>query len=154
MAEIQLTRGFVALIDDADAAWASQWKWHASGDGGRFTYAARDGSRILLHRDLLGLGRGNNPIVDHANGNTLDCRRANIRICSYSQNLANRGPLAGRRFKGVYQHRLRWQTKAKANGQRFYLGSYTSEIEAAKAFDAFARETWGEFAKLNFPEDR
>ena len=39
-----------------------------------------------------------------------------------------------------------------AGKDRRYLGAFADEIEAAKAYDATAREMFGEFARLNFPD--
>jgi hypothetical protein len=48
----------------------------------------------------------------------------------------------------------KWEVRVSINGKRIYLGSYYDEIEAARAYDTFARENFGEFAKPNFPDEK
>ena len=39
----------------------------------------------------------------------------------------------------------------KINGRSTYLGRFTDEVDAARAYDEAAITAWGEFAHLNFP---
>jgi hypothetical protein len=88
-------------------------------------------------------------VVDHINGNGLDNRRCNLRICTPAQNGLNSRPrVDGKsRFKGVFPHGDRW--RAKVGGR--HLGLFDDEVEAAKARDRLARKLHGKFARLNFP---
>ena len=58
------------------------------------------------------------------------------------------------KYKGVYWHKKdkRWQAQIGENKKRTYIGSYTNEMDAARAYDKKAKELHGEFARLNFPE--
>src|SRR6266566_1493572 len=89
MQKISLTQGRSALVDDKDYAWLSKWKWHCTEHG----YARRCGypekSPISMHREILGLQKGDRKIVDHKNGNKLDNRRSNLRLCTFAQNIRN-----------------------------------------------------------------
>ncbi len=95
--------------------------------------------------------------VDHKDGNGLDCRRHNVRPATKQQNQANRGPRANNAsgFKGVswFPRQRRWYARIGVDGRNLYLGVYESAAAAARAYDAAARTHFGEFAKLNFPED-
>ena len=158
---IPLTQGKIALVDAADAEWLSGFRWCAQKAPN--TYYAKRHMRmvggkveqIYMHREILAAPRG--VMVDHENGNGLDNRRGNIRLCSTGQNqhnrAANRGGMASR-FKGVTWHnRLgKWIARVSAGGHRRHLGVFGDEIEAAKAYDDAARVLHGEFARLNFPE--
>jgi hypothetical protein len=113
--------------------------------------------RVLLHRFILGAAPGT--MIDHKNGNGLDCTRENLRLATRSQNQHNAGRrmYAGARssrFKGVHWHRVtgKWVAQIMAARKYHYLGLFIDEEQAARAYDAAARELHGEFAQLNFPE--
>jgi hypothetical protein len=92
-------------------------------------------------------------VVDHINGDTLDNRRANLRVCTKSENNRNRRKLhpTTSRFKGVYKNTKPWIALIECNGKQFVLGRFASEEEAALAYDKAAKEHFGSFARLNFP---
>jgi hypothetical protein len=153
--EIPLTKGYVALIDEEDYPAVSRHSWHATECRGGLVYAAtRTNGRIAyLHRMLAATPEL--PWVDHANGNGLDNRRANLRPCTQSQNAANARTRRGTsRFRGVWWNKGcgKWQVVIKANGCRRYLGVFHSEEEAARAYDVAALAEFGEFARLNLPD--
>lgn len=156
--EIPLTRGMVALVDDEDYGWLSQWKWYYSGRGYVCRNVRRDGKNVLLpmHRVIMGEPVGLE--VDHKNHNKLDCRRANLRIATHAQNQQNgkkQKTNTSSRYKGVSRHRrtTRWVGGIGYRGRWTYLGVFLTEEDAARAYDAKACEYFGEFACLNFPEE-
>jgi hypothetical protein len=147
---IQLTRGMVAIVDDADYDFLNQWKWCSFKAGGKW-YAFR-GPGILMHRLITGAPKEKD--VDHRNGNGLDNRRKNLRVCSESQNAFNKNKYKNNTsgFKGVERRVNRWQATIRANNKRYYIGSFPTAEDAALAYDRAARELHGSFARLNFPE--
>ena len=155
---IPLTRGKYAIVDAADYEALSRYKWFATGDEHRGFYAARrDGTKVLLmHRAIMNPPEG--MVIDHINNNSLNNRRHNLRICTQKQNARSARPSrrASSRFKGVYFHKKtgKWVATIGHNGQTIHLGSFATEIQAAKAYDRKARELFGEFAYLNFPEGK
>ena len=156
--EVKLTRGLVTIIDAEDLELVSQWKWCAQRSGNT-NYAQRtDYSHgkqlVILHRVLV-----NAPIgieVDHENGNGLDNRKENLRLCTRSQNSMNKRKRKGcsSDYKGVSKfndgRRKPWNVVITVDYQR-HTRSFPTEIEAALWYDEMAREHFGEFAKLNFP---
>lgn len=158
MAIIRTADGTEILVDDADYAWLSQWKWHVLRPDGR-PYAARRepgtrrkrGAYIFMHRTIVMPDPGLQ--VDHINGNTLDNRRENLRACTPSQNSMNTRARKGcrSRFKGVcWRTDWRgWKARITAGGKVHHLGLFKTEEEAARAYNDAARRLHGQFARLN-----
>lgn len=147
---IPLTKGLHAIVDDEDYEWLAQWAWYAL--NGHNVYAARCAQRkaILMHRVLL--QAPNDMLVDHINGNPLDNRRANLRLCTHAENMRNSASRTGAsQFKGVWKSRGKvWRACIKLHGKSIHLGSFTTEEAAALAYDEAAIRLHGQFAKTNF----
>jgi hypothetical protein len=159
--EIQLTQGKIALVDDADYEWLNQWKWYAFKNRSGAWYARRFKKtdlrprvNVFMHRLILNAREGME--VDHANHDTLDNRRENLRECTKSQNMHNAGKNKRNTtgYKGVWWKSTDNQYAAaiKINGKRIYLGRFTDPVKAALAYDEAAKKYHGEFAYLNFPK--
>jgi hypothetical protein len=155
--EIPLTQGLVALIDDVDAvAVLAVGKWTANLTPTN-AYAYRRprlngrSTTISLHAFLTGW-----PYVDHRNGDGLDNRRANLRAATHAQNVRNRGSQRNNTsgYKGVSFDRSRglYLAKIAVDRRQIALGRYANPTDAARAYDAAARELHGDFARVNFPE--
>ena len=157
---IPLTQGQVALVDATDYEWLSQRKWYALRNKWGF-YAVREeyiGSGktrfIYMHRQIMDAPKGMQ--VDHANGDKLDNRRANLRLCTNAENSRNSTSRKGSSsaYLGVCwdkQHG-KWLAKIRIDGRTKHLGRYETEIDAAMIYDAAARIHHGKFANPNFPE--
>lgn len=106
-----------------------------------------------MHRFILRLKKGDGVQTDHWNCNGLDNQRRNLRRASHAQNQANQRKQNGRssRFKGVYwnKERQKWQAQIEVGDDRYNLGRYKGEKDAARAYNAAARRYFGRFAKLN-----
>ena len=154
-----------AIVDAADFASVNQYKWkkHSKGYAYRF---ARDSDgvhkMILMHRQIMQPGEG--LVVDHINHDPLDNTRANLRVCTQGQNMKNQqkitrkdGNPTSSQYKGVYKWQYKNTIKFKAtirnNGIQEHLKYHNTEIAAAKAYDKRAKELFGEFANLNFPNE-
>lgn len=156
MKTIPLSRGMVTIVDDADYEFVNQWKWFAH-KSRNFFYAARNvtvnGRRTTLkmHTVLAGAALGQR--VDHADRCTLNNQRSNLRICTPSQNTCNSSRVTTNRsgFKGVSWHNKhkKWRARLRHNGKEISLGYFDDKLEAAKAYDAAARNTYGEFSLTN-----
>lgn len=154
--EIPLTQGKVTLVDDHRFEYLNQWKWHAFHDKNRW-YALRRGPRpkakmILMHRVITNAPDGFE--VDHKDRDGLNNTDDNLRLATESQNQANRTALKNNRcgFKGVvyYARRNVYRARIKMLGKTHHLGYFKTPEEAARAYDAKARELFGEFAGTNF----
>ena len=148
--------------DSQDETMVSQHIWHLVPSKGNTYYAHTniriDGKRtnLYLHRMILGL---TNPkiMVDHKNHNGLDNRRENLRACNDSQNHGNEqiGKGYSSHYKGVSFLKRRthlltpWGAQIRINKKLIYLGVFSTEEEAAQAYNAAALHYFGEFAYLN-----
>jgi hypothetical protein len=162
---IPLTRGKYAIVDPEDYEALARYNWYTCTGGGTFyairmakaTGSKRRQKRVAMHRVVM---RAPDELyVDHINGNGLDNRKANLRLATPAQNCQNRGKYlvgAVSRFKGVMRrpYKRSWGASISANNKDIWLGTFRSEIEAAKAYDRAAIKYHGEFASLNFPEAR
>lgn len=94
--------------------------------------------------------------VDHINGNPLDNRKENLRFCTRMQNSHNTRNKAGR-HKGVHYNKKNenlstkkvWTAQITKDYRIHHIGSFTSENEAALAYNEKAKELYGEYARLN-----
>ena len=157
MKKIPLTRGMVALVDDNDFEWLSQWKWYAVFSKGTY-YAVRshrnaNGKRtsIKMHRQILDI-TDSSIQVDHKNLKSLDNQRDNLRACTAVENCRNRSVRIGTsQFKGVCWKKKhnQWVVRIRVNGRLIHLGYFKNEIEAARVYDSMAIKLFGEFAATN-----
>jgi hypothetical protein len=149
---IPLTKGMVATVDAHDYPRISRHKWYACKRGEKY-YARRQQKRryIYMHREVCRAPPG--LVVDHIDGNALNNRNSNLRLCTARQNMWNRRPSGGRSlYKGVCWRvaKKKWAAQINRRGRRYHLGYFDSEIEAAKAYDKKAAQLFGHFAWLNF----
>lgn len=157
---IPLTQGKEALVDASDFERLSKCRWHAMrltcGQWVAVRNSPKDDRgrqhRIYMHRAIMDAPKGMD--VDHANHDTLDNRKANLRVCWHAQNMANKrvqdNPKSSK-FKGVSWHRTtgKWQARICQNAHRVYLGCYASEKEAADIYDLASSIIFGDFARNN-----
>lgn len=92
-------------------------------------------------------------VVDHINGDHLDNRRENLRICTVQQNNWNRARRKGgtSKYKGVTAVDGKFQVIISPNKTNVFLGFFDDEEAAARAYDAAARLHYGEYCAVNFP---
>lgn len=162
MKQIPLSQGKFALVDDEDYHFLMQWKWYynnkyvVSSINYRKPNGKRGNSKMRMHQVLMNTPNG--MITDHIDGDPLNNQRSNLRICTCAENVRNRKsrPNSTSRFKGVCRTKdlKKWQAHIMAHGKAFYLGLFTKEIDAARAYNEKAKELHGEFARLNeIPSD-
>jgi len=155
-------RGGLAIVDADLFPELNRFKWYLGNHG--YVYRAdyipetQENQRVYLHRVVHQTPP--NTDTDHINGNTLDNTRANLRSCSRSENLANQIKQSGTssRFKGVAWDARHGKWKAyigcksertKTGKARVNIGTFSDELEAARAYNAKAVELFGDFARLN-----
>ena len=165
MKRIPLTQGKFTVVDDEDYDYLTQWKWHAQKSRNTF-YAVRTYAHptlktskgwakrcaLRMHRVILRCPADMQ--VDHFDHDGLENRKFNIRICTKGQNQHNKlpKPHCASKYKGVNRNQKKWKAQIRHNNVRLYLGTYDSEIVAARVYDNKAKELFGEYAYLNFPK--
>ncbi len=149
------------LVDDKDYERVSKYRWWVVSIKTKRAIKPQlavqteiNGKTVKLHRFILNPPKKMD--VDHINGNTLDNRRSNLRICSRTQNLQNTDKYRRRKgttskFKGVSwrSDSNNWRARIQINGVDKVLGSFQDEISAARAYNKAALTYFGEFAKIN-----
>lgn len=122
-------------------------------------YEARAYADIPLHRFVVKAAAG--VIVDHINSDTLDCRRKNLRVCKHFENLRNRGKSKNNTsgYKGVVVNRAGTPSESfsaviRYGGKNHLKGTFSSREVAARVYDREALLHHGEYARLNFEQDR
>lgn len=151
--KVALGSGQFAIVDDEDFDLVNQYVWQGhkagkAGKGGDYVYAV---TRIRMHRLVTNCPKG--MYVDHINGDTLDNRKSNLRICTNAENQQNTRSRGGSsRFKGVSysQKKKRWKASFMWKGRVYYCGSFATEEDAARAIDKLRKEVCGEYATANF----
>lgn len=152
MGFVGLTRGFVAFFSPADwdEIYKRNWGVMCCPRGGyaRSSTCLGGGQSGLMHRVITGAqGR---EVVDHINGDRLDNRRENLRVCRFQENTWNRRKAHGAsRFKGVHRQGPCWGFSVKKGAEVVREGGFSTEIEAAKAYDHAAVRLHGAFACTN-----
>jgi hypothetical protein len=168
--KIKKTLGPSRICECKKTAWASSDVWTAIVDVNRVGFLdlgwsvsmrGNDPACLMknvgaetwrLHRLLMRAPPG--CVVDHMNGNPLDNRGANLRVCTAAENSRNRRTQRGTHsgYKGVYIHHSgRWQAVIRFEGKKHSLGLYDTAEAAADAYDRGAVRMFGAFARTNKP---
>ena len=155
--EIQLTRGRITLVDDADFEWLNQWRW-CYHDGYAQRHSARaggEGHMIFMHREIIQPLKGMK--TDHRDRDKLNNQRSNLRVCSTSENHMNKGKQKNNTsgYKGVSWHRQdkKWRAYINVNRKQFHLGNFSAAKDAARAYDEASIRYHGEFGLQNLTEE-
>jgi hypothetical protein len=155
-ASITLKGNLKATIDVIDLPLVQPYAWYHAKRNHRSQYVVgcfkgASSPKIPLHRLITNAAPGQ--AVDHADCDTLNNRRANLRFCTARENSMNRPANSNNQsgFKGVSlnKHTNRWVAKVS----REFIGAYRSSAEAARAYDAAVIKRFGEFAHTNFPRE-
>lgn len=152
MKYITLTQSKVAIVDDEDFEWLSQWKWYVS--KGYAVRSSRLGeapkrTTISMHSQII--KRPKKAEIDHISGNKLDNRRTNLRLVTRTQNSMNRDKLSNNTsgHRGVYWNSMwrRWEAFIRENGTKHYLGRYRNIEKAIEARNKAEDRYFGEYAR-------
>lgn len=158
MKRIKLTKGHFAIVDDDVYDLMNQYSWYySSGYAIRDIYNKGATKKILMHREIYKIKCGDisdNIDIDHKDRNRLNNCVNNLRIATKQQNSFNRGVQsnnASSRYKGVKLNKKNgnWIARITIDGKEIRIGTFTSEIACANAYNHRAKELFGEFAYIN-----
>lgn len=146
-------------MDEEDIDKAKDWNFRLTDKG--YVYCWRGGKQVMLHRIILDLEKGDGKQVDHINRDPSDNRKANLRLCSQSQNMLNRGKWKGTssKFIGVGWNKgaRKWLVHVCIDGKQKHCGLYSDELQAARVSDAARRYYLPEedqpFIQFNMPNE-
>jgi hypothetical protein len=162
-------KSYIAIVDDEDAEVLRGHAWemlfHKNGKPSAVRRSLWvDGKKPseLLHRAIMSRSRvkiASGLVVDHRNGNPLDNRRENLRVCTKQQNFQNQDKripktnLPRCAVPGVAWHRVfkGWRASISIGGQKVILGLFHSMDEAIEARRKAEREHYGDFAFSSRP---
>lgn len=154
--EIRLSNGDITIVDAVDADLLQlRWQCHTSGHNSYATHGSKKHS-FSMHRHIMARVTGRplvkGEIVDHINGNSLDNRRNNLRLCTHAQNIHNQR-LSQRNtsgYKGVSysKKRKKWSAEIKADNVRYKLGHFDTPEAAHEAYCTAATKLFGDFARF------
>lgn len=148
-----------AVVDDEDFDRLNQHTWRRSASSGSRVFYAERGTRIgttgpyrkiLMHREVMGLGEDADWLVDHRSCDGLDNRKENLRYCTKAQNNRNarlsRANSSG--YKGVTKigEYNRWVARIRVDTRLIVLGYFDDPAQAHAAYVDAARKYHGEFA--------
>ncbi|MDR1506551.1 MAG: HNH endonuclease [Treponema sp.] len=141
--EMVITGGKIIIDKEDIAVMLSYGKRHISIKN----YCALNNKRILLHRILMDVP--NNLFIDHKNGNTLDNRKCNLRICTQAQNNKN-SKSRNKSLKDIYwdEKRKKWRVRIDFSKKRLNIGYYDTAEKAHSAYCKAAKKYHGEFARF------
>lgn len=148
---IKSTSGKDIIVDEETFEYLSSLKIHTSSLG--YPYVFEHGRVVYIYRKIIGANSSEK--VDHINGNPLDNRKINLRVCSHAENMRNRKIISTKNtsgYKGVSYHTAnkKWRAKIKLNGIDIHLGYFDNPVDAAKKYDDASRKYHGDFSKTNF----
>ena len=109
---VELTKDCWAQVDATDLPRVIELAWHASPNamGGYYAVSREHGRTVYMHRLIMDAPKGRT--VDHLSHDTLDNRRANLRVGGQSDNLLNRkgaNSNSSTGVRGLYEHRTKGQ---------------------------------------------
>jgi hypothetical protein len=156
MCTIPLTKGYSTVVDDEDYEGIIKHRWFANVNSKwvsarRFEYNQGKRIGIYLHRQIVNAKPGE--YVDHINGDKLDNRKCNLRICTNAQNTYNQRAKSNNKsgYKGVSWNKWakKWYAAIRADGKTYSLGYFKDKELAAIAYNEAATKLHRDFARLN-----
>lgn len=152
MKEIQLSQGKVAIVDDEDFEWLSQWKWCFRQQGYAGMGIVENGKQriVYMHRLIAGTPKGMD--TDHIDKNKLNNQRKNLRICTHEENCRNRSKscnnTTGVKCVVLDSRTGRFRAYIKVKYRQIHIGMFDSIVEASSAHLKAQKYHFGTFSEI------
>lgn len=147
---IKATDGTEFKVDVEDYQFLNRHNWINKRG---YAVTVINNKNIYMHRLIFG-SVPSGMVVDHINRDKSDNRKENLRAASHLENHYNIDYGTSKGYVGIKKKQNRFIAKASVNNKEVYIGSAKTEVEAARLRDAFVYQLRGEFAFLNFPDDK
>ena len=135
MKYIKLTKNQRAMVDDEDFDVLSKLRWYANWYPNIKGYYARRQTK-LMHRFIMNAPNGKQ--VDHINGDTLDNRKSNLKVCTARENTSNNYRHRNGKLVGVTSDRRKnkvyYKSRININNKTVHLGYFSTSELAHKAY--------------------
>ena len=136
------------LFDKSDYDLIRKYTWHTNDFG--YLLTRYKNKTYRMHRLILGLEHTDDAVVDHANHNTLDNRRQNLRVCTNSQNAMNKETPTNNTTGHIGVSKSKKNGKYRAyivkDGKTYSLGEYEQYEDAVSARESAEKQYYNEFA--------
>ena len=148
--------GYTVLIDSDDLHIVENRRWYTMASKENLIYflsvRTQNGKRTTrsLHREIAKCHYADGNYVDHKNGNTLDNRKCNLRICTLKENVRNRKLCQNNTtgYKSVTKVRGRYRARIGVDDKRIHLGYFDTPQQAHQAYCVAAKKYYGEFGRF------
>jgi hypothetical protein len=147
---VLFVKGYKILIDDEHLQRFSLIRWSVGVTSNKIYFSfTKTPTRVAEYMHRIVANPPNGMLVDHINGNTLDNRKMNLRVCTHQQNIMNSAKRKDNSsgYKGVHRdcRSKRWIARVTFNQKKIHIGLYDTPMEAHEAYCQKASELFGEF---------
>lgn len=148
---------YTAVVDKADFPATRGYRWIAMISCGKpyaITWLPQDEqkpSALGMHRLLTGLNFNDGKVVVFKDGDSLNCRRANMIVCRRGEAQSHCRQYGSSKwpYKGIEGLEGRYRARLRVKGKRLSSGYYATPEEAAREYNRLATIHFGQLAWLN-----
>lgn len=154
---ISLNKGNCTIVDNDEYEKFGNLTWFICNGYAKRSFRLKSVERSKsnrqahLHREILNAPKG--MCIDHINGDKLDNRKSNLRLCTNQENIRNSKVMIKNTsgFKGVswMKSKSKWRARIKVNMREIHLGLFASKLDAVRCYNKGAKRYFSDFAYIN-----